>query len=232
MSSMSETIPLPDRRAELLAAEAKASAMFDAIEAAGLIAAGRTEREVEEAIFALAESEFGVAQHWHRRIVRAGANTLTTASDYPDVRTIQPDDTVYVDLGPVFERWEADIGRTYALGDAEDRRALVAALPRVFDDVQRHFHASPDITGAELYAYAQGAAERAGWVFGGAIAGHLVGEFPHGRWPGERERMVIWPANVWPMRDLDHLGRERHWILEIHLVDAARSFGGFYERLL
>jgi Xaa-Pro aminopeptidase len=221
-----------DRRAALEAAQAKALAMFDAIEAAGLIVAGRTEREVEEAIFALAEADFGVAQHWHRRIVRAGANTLTTASDYPDIRTIEPDDTVYVDLGPVFEAWEADIGRTYALGEAADRRALVAALPRVFDDVQRHFHATPNITGAELYAYAQGAAEQAGWVFGGAIAGHLVGEFPHSRWPGERERMVIWPANVWPMRDPDHLGRERHWILEIHLVDAARTFGGFYERLL
>jgi len=231
---MSETNIIQDgeRRAALEAAQVKALAMFDAIESGGLVAAGKSEREVEEAIFALAEADFGVERHWHRRIVRSGPNTLTTASDYPDVRTIEPDDTVYVDLGPVFESWEADIGRTYALGEAEDRRALVAALPRVFDAVQRHFHASPDITGAELYAYAQGAAERAGWVFGGAIAGHLVGEFSHATWPGERERKAIWPANVWPMRERDHLGRERHWILEIHLVDAARTFGGFYERLL
>jgi Xaa-Pro dipeptidase len=221
-----------ERRAALESAQVKALAMFDAIETAGLVAAGKSEREVEEAIFALAERDFGVERHWHRRIVRSGPNTLTTASDYPDVRTIEPDDTVYVDLGPVFEAWEADIGRTYALGKAADRRALVAALPRVFDAVQRHFHASPDITGAELYAYAQGAAERAGWVFGGAIAGHLVGEFSHATWPGERDRKAIWPANVWPMREPDHLGRERHWILEIHLVDAARTFGGFYERLL
>jgi hypothetical protein len=27
-------------------------------------------------------------------------------------------------------------------------------------------------------------------------------------------------------------GQERHWILEIHLVDPQRRFGGFYERLL
>jgi len=231
---MTETSTIQDggRRAALEAAQAKALVMFDAIEAAGLIAAGKSEREVEEAIYALAEADFGVAQHWHRRIVRSGPNTLTTASDYPDVRTIEPDDTVYVDLGPVFETWEADIGRTYALGAAEDRRRLVADLPRVFEDVQRHYHASPEITGAELYAYAQGAAAAAGWVFGGAIAGHLVGEFSHATWPGERDRKVIWPANPWPMRDPDHLGRERHWILEIHLVDAARTFGGFYERLL
>jgi len=220
------------RRAALEGAEVKALAMFDAIEAAGLIAAGKAEREVEEAIFALAEADFGVVQHWHRRIVRSGPNTLTTASDYPDSRIIGADDTVYVDLGPVFEAWEADIGRTYALGDDPERRRLVADLPRVFEEVQAHFHASPDITGAELYAYAQGAARDAGWLFGGALAGHLVGEFSHSVWPGERDRKVIWPANPWPMRDPDHLGRDRHWILEIHLVDRARTFGGFYERLL
>jgi Xaa-Pro aminopeptidase len=221
-----------ERRAELLAAQAKALSLFDLIEAGGLIAPGRNEREVEEDIFALAETRLGVSQHWHRRIVRSGANTLTTASDYPDPRTIEADDTVYVDLGPVFEVWEADIGRTYALGASEEKHCLVADLPRVFERVQSHYHASPEITGAELYAFAQAAADEAGWRFGGAIAGHLVGEFPHSRWPGERERMVIWPANTWPMREKDHLGRDRHWILEIHLVDRARTFGGFYERIL
>src|SRR5580704_4893110 len=104
------------RRAALLAAQARALSLFEAIEAGGLIAAGRSEGAVQDDIGALAEAEFGVTQHWHRRIVRAGANTLTTASDYPDERIIAADDTVYVDLGPVFEAWEADIGRTYAVG--------------------------------------------------------------------------------------------------------------------
>jgi Xaa-Pro dipeptidase len=221
-----------ERRAALEAVQTKALTLFDAIEAGGLIAPGRTERDVEEDIFALAEQRLGVTRHWHRRIVRSGPNTLTTAADYPDVRTIEPDDTVYVDLGPVFEPWEADIGRTYALGGTDDKHRLVGDLPRVFDRVQRHFHASPDITGAQLYAFAQRAADDAGWSFGGAIAGHLVGEFPHSRWPVERNFAAIWPANTRPMREKDHLDRERHWILEIHLVDRARTFGGFYERLL
>jgi len=221
-----------DRRAALEAAEVKALAMFDAIEAAGLVAPGRTEGEVARDIFALAEARFGVAQHWHRQIVRAGANTLTTAADYPDELVIGADDTVYVDLGPVFEEWEADIGRTYAVGDDPQKHRLAADLPRVFEQVQAHYRATPDITGAELYAFAQTAADEAGWVFGGAIAGHWVGEFPHNRWPGERDFKAIWPANTAPLRTPDHLGRERNWILEIHLVDRARTFGGFYERLL
>ena len=34
------------------------------------------------------------------------------------------------------------------------------------------------------------------------------------------------------MRDPDALGQVKHWIIEVHLVDRARTFGGFYERLL
>jgi len=220
------------RRAALIAAEKKALAMFDAIEAAGFVAPGRSERDVEDDIYTLALERFGVEQHWHRRIVRAGVNTLTIANDYPDVRTIEADDTVYLDLGPVFEAWEADIGRTYALGANEDKKRLVADLERVFDRVQTHYHASPDMTGARLYAFAQAAADDAGWAFGGVIAGHVVGEFSHSTWPGDKDLKRIGPRNPLPMRGSDHMGREQHWILEIHLVDRARTFGGFYERLL
>jgi hypothetical protein len=33
-------------------------------------------------------------------------------------------------------------------------------------------------------------------------------------------------------RLLNQTGRQCHWILEIHLVDRSRKFGGFYEELL
>jgi len=220
------------RRAALEAAELRALAMFDAIEAAGFVRPGRTEREVEEDIYELALSQFGVEKHWHKRIVRSGPNTLRTALENPPVRTIEEDDTVYVDLGPVFDAWEADIGRTYALSGTGDKQKLVDDLERVFTRVQNHYRATPDITGAELYAYAQQAARDAGWEFGGEIAGHIVGEFAHAWIPGDKALKRIWPENPTQMRGLDPNGRETHWILEIHLVDRARNFGGFYERLL
>lgn len=220
------------RRAALVAAEKRAEKLFDAIEQAGLVRAGRTEREVEQDIYSLAEQQFGVDKHWHKRIVRAGSNTITIASDVPPIRSIEADDVVYIDLGPVFEEWEADVGRTYALGNHPAKVSLISDLPKVFERVQTFYQQSPDITGAELYAFAQRAADDAGWVFGGVIAGHLVSEFPHARIPGERDLNRIGPLNSKRMRDLDGLGRDRHWILEIHLVDRARTFGGFYERLL
>jgi len=224
---------MSDRRHKLEAAEARGMAMFDAIERAGIVRPGVSERDVDAEIFALAARDFGVKVHWHKRVVRAGANTVCTISDNPPLRTIAPQDTVYLDLGPVFAEWEADIGRTYALGDDPDKKRLVEDLPRLFDLVKAHFASMPDITGAQLYAFAQKAAADAGWLFGGTIAGHIVGEFPHAqRIPGNRLHHRIAPGNTKRMRDPDGNGSERHWILEIHLVDEARAYGGFYERLM
>ncbi len=206
--------------------------MMDTIEAAGLVRAGRSERDVEDEIYTLAARDFGVKKHWHKRIVRSGPNTLTIAGDNPPVRLIRADDIVYVDLGPVFEAWEADIGRSYVMGDDARAHALVAELPRQFEKLRDHYCADPSITGAALYAFAQSSAREAGFAFGGKIAGHILSEFAHAHIPGDKALNRIGPDNTKPMSDPDGHGRARHWILEIHLVDAAKNIGGFYERLL
>lgn len=220
------------RLAALLAAEAKAMALLDAIETERLIAPGRTERDIERDIYSLAEQKFGVKQHWHKRIVRSGINTLRIASEDPPVLEITDDDTVFLDLGPVFGEWEADVGRTYAFGADPRKHRLCRDLERIFDELKQHFDANPDVTGAGLYTFAQGAAEASGWLFGGSIAGHIVGQFPHALIPGEKDFYRVSPANRARMRDPDARGQTKFWILEVHLVDRDRTFGGFYERLL
>lgn len=232
MKHQSETPIEQARRAALVDAEARATALFDAIEAGGLIAAGRSERDVEKDIYDLALARFGVEKHWHKRIVRAGSNTLFTAVDNPPVRMIEPDDLVYVDLGPVFGEWEGDVGRTYSLGHDPEKARLVADLERVFVAAQARYHARPDISGAEFYELVCSLAREAGWRFGGVIAGHVVGEFPHAHLPGDKALNRIAPGNPQPMTDPDGNGQARHWILEVHLVDQTGTFGGFYERLL
>src|SRR6201996_8461728 len=129
------------RLTALLAAEQQALAMLDAIERAGFIAAGRTERAVEQDIYALAEKDFGVKTHWHKRIVRAGPNTVSIFSDNPPVREIAEDDIVFLDLGPVFEEWEADVGRTYVIGNDPGKHKLRADLETIFDALCGHFFA-------------------------------------------------------------------------------------------
>lgn len=222
----------PATFAELVAAERKALALLDAVEAAGIVAAGRTELEVERDIFAIASREFGVTEHWHDRIVRAGPNTLLVAGEAAPDRTIGEDDIVFLDLGPVFGAWEADVGRSYAIGDDPAKHALCADLAVVFDALKARFAADPEITGEQLHAAAHEEAGRRGWRFGGQIAGHLVGEYPYARNPHDKALRRIAPGNSLPMRDPDPDGHPRHWILEIHLVSPDGTFGGFYERLL
>jgi hypothetical protein len=88
------------------------------------------------------------------------------------------------------------------------------------------------MTGGELYNIACDLAQEAGWEFGGEIAGHLVGSFPHERIPKDKITLYIINGNQEPMSRLGADGLKRHWILEIHLVDRARQIGAFYEQLL
>lgn len=231
-TDVTATFDEPRRLAELLGAQDRAKALFAAIQAGGLIRAGITEGELSQEIFALAAETFGVEQHWHKRLVRAGANTLATFYDETVETTLQADDIAFIDLGPVFEGWEADYGATYVLGDDAEKRRLTADLDLVWAELRDFYLAHDGLTGAELYAEAHRAAERRGWRFAGQIAGHLVGEFPHSDFPGGREESVIWPRNDVRMREKDADGRERYWILEVHLADREGRFAGFCESLL
>src|ERR1700677_3552478 len=218
--------------AGLLNAQSKAYALFAEIQAQRLIRPGAKESEINEAVYALAASMFGISRYWHKRIVRAGRNTLAPYDENPPDLTAAEDDIVFLDLGPVFEEWEADFGRTYVVGNDPLKHKLCRDIEQAFAKGKRHFHEHPDITAAELYAYAQQLAEQAGWEYGGPIAGHLIGVFPHERIPDDKITLYVHPKNHSRMRMPDASGRERQWILEIHFVDRARQIGGFYEELL
>ena len=88
-----------------------------------------------------------------------------------------------------------------------------------------------DLAG-ELFDFVVGVAHAEGFEFASSIAGHLVGEFPHKKIAGPGVEWIIMPGSNKPMRRTDPRGRICHWILEIHLVDRPRGFGGFYEQLL
>ncbi|MGA2387886.1 MAG: M24 family metallopeptidase [Candidatus Sulfotelmatobacter sp.] len=218
--------------AGLLNAQSKAYALFAEIQAQRLIRPGAKESEINEAVYALAASMFGISRYWHKRIVRAGRNTLAPYDENPPDLTVAEDDIVFLDLGPVFEEWEADFGRTYVVGNDVLKHKLCSDIQEAFSSGKRYFHEHPEITAAELYAYAQRLAEQAGWEYGGPIAGHLIGIFPHEKIPNDKITLYVHPRNHNRMQLPDAAGRKRHWIFEIHFVDRAREIGGFYEELL
>jgi Xaa-Pro aminopeptidase len=221
-----------ERAGRLLDAQANAVKLFEEVAARGLITAGQGEQEASDRIRDLANEMFGKTRHWHKRIVRSGPHTMFPYRENPPDRVIEADDIAFADFGPIFEEFEADLGRTYVLGDDPVKRRLVADLPVIFGVGRGYFASHPEITGAQLYAEIARQAREAGWSLGGTHAGHLVGEFPHEEIDGADIESYIAPGNTTPMRRTDKAGRVAHWILEIHLTDPARGFGGFYEQLL
>jgi Xaa-Pro dipeptidase len=220
------------RATELREAQGKAAALFREIEARGLVRAGIMESTLNEEIFALAKEMFGTTTHWHKRIVRAGPNTLLPYAENPPDLAIKADDILFLDLGPVFEDWEADFGRTFVLGSDPRKHKLRDDAGHAFATGKKHFNDTPDITARELYKYVQSLAAQLGWEFGGTIAGHLIGQFPHEKIAGDKVTLYVHPDSFTRMRSLDEQGRQRHWILEIHLVDREHQIGAFYEELL
>jgi Xaa-Pro aminopeptidase len=232
---VSEPVTVVDERARaerLVAAEEQAEVLFAEVTRRCLVAPGELESQVSDRVRDLGAELFGTRRHWHKRIVRSGENTLQPYRENPPDRTIEADDIVFLDFGPIFAEWEADFGRTYVLGDDPVKHRLRDDLPRLWAAARAHFEAEPEITGAQLYQHVVGLAGAAGWEFGGPHCGHLVGEFPHETIDGEQIESYLAPGNTNVMRRTDRVGRQCHWILEMHLVDRARRIGGFYEQLL
>ncbi len=227
-----QTLDEETRAVELLRAQARAAELFAAVEREGVLAPGVLDSDASAAVVDIAAREFGVARHWHKRIVRSGPNTLEPYQENPPDRAMTDDDIVFADFGPVFDGWEGDFGRTWVIGDDPDKLRLRDDLAIVFDAGKRFFASRPDITAAALYTEIVRLATERGWEFGNFHCGHLVGEFPHENFDGEKIESVIAAENAKPMRRTDPTGRIGHWILEVHLVDRARRIGGFYEELL
>ncbi|KAG6180580.1 hypothetical protein E4U36_004729 [Claviceps purpurea] len=169
-----------------------------------------------------------IKTHWHKRVVRSGPSTLCPFEENPPDRVIEEDDILIVDLGPVFEAWEADFGRTFVLGSDAGRLKVRDALESMWHKVKGEYDLNPDMSGEELYSFAVRAAEvealRVGCLnFGPPIAGHIVGLFPHERvptkirFPRDKIALYITKGNDKTMNCVGGDGLNRHWILEIHL---------------
>ena len=219
-------------KSKLIQAENIARQLFNVIEDRQLIKPGKSENDVNEEIFKLADELYGIKKYWHKRIVRSGVNTLSPYDDNPPNLIIQEDDILFLDFGPILEEWEADFGRTYVIGDDPHKHKLKNDIELAWHEAKVWFDEKEKLTGAEYWNYLVELAKKYGYTYGGQLAGHLIGHFPHERLDPKDYGLYVHPENPNDMFLPDVKGNKREWILEIHFVDRERKIGGFFEQLL
>ena len=219
-------------KTKLIWAENIAIQLFKGVEDRHLIIAGKSEQQLNAEVFKLAFELFGIEKHWHKRIVRCGANTLAPYNENPPNLVIREDDILFFDFGPIIDEWEADLGRTYVVGHDESKHKLKRDIEKAWYETKEWFHQQDKLPASELYHYAAKKAREYGWAFGGELAGHLIGEFPHERLEPGNHQLYVHPDNHTDMFLPDANGNKREWILELHFVDREKQIGGFFEQLL
>lgn len=224
---------MTEARQQLLRSQQKAIELFKLVEDRGLIVHGKSEKQLSDEIVQIAKDVFGTGVHWGKKIVRTGINTLQPyVSDPPDL-VIQKGDILFFDFHPVFDNWEADLGRTYVLGDDPLKQKIKKDVEAAWHEGNAWYAEQSRLTGAEFFNYASELARSYGYEFGNAIAGHIIGRFPHEQ-PDDPNDLCLdaHPDNHADILQTDRQGNKRHWMLELHFVDRENNIGAFFEQLL
>lgn len=217
----------------LFLSEQKGKELFKVIEERNLIVPGKSEKQLCEEIVRIAKEDFGTEIHWGKKIVRTGVNTLQPYAADPPNLLIQDGDILFFDFHPVFEGWEADLGRTYVLGNDPLKHKIKKDVETAWYEGNDWYFKQTKLTGAEFFNYASDLAKRYGYEFGNAIAGHIIGKFPHEQPDDPNDLCLdVHPDNHTDILQLDKFGNKRHWVFELHFVDRKNNIGAFFEQLL
>ncbi|MEO6722263.1 MAG: M24 family metallopeptidase [Ferruginibacter sp.] len=222
-----------EAKKKLILAEQKAKELFNTVAERGLIVSGKSEKELSDEIVKIAKEDFSIENYWSKKIVRTGINTLQPFMANPPDLVIREGDILFFDFHPIFEGWEADLGRTYILGNDPLKLKLKNDVEAAWHEANDWYFKQTNLTGAEYFKYVTGLANRYGYEFGNAIAGHIVGQFPHEQPDDPNDLCLdVHPENHDDILQLDKYGNKRHWILELHFVDRVNNIGAFFEQLL
>jgi len=164
-------------------------------------------------------SGHGVSAVWHKSYIYFGINTLLTyRHKYVDTQILREEDIVYFDIAPLIDNIEGDIGRTITFGKNPIFEDLKQASESIFQEAHGFWKAN-NPTGIALYEHVYALTQKAGYEFILKGPGHLVGAFPHKRWPGGLD---TYPYPVEP----------NLWILEVHIRHPEKPYGAFFEDIL
>ena len=187
------------------------------------IAAGIAPGMVEEAAMDLARrllADAGLLRGWHGIHVRFGANTLKNFGEPSEPGTILRDDDIFfIDIGPVWDKWEGDAGDTFVVGADPVMHAAARDVKALFDKVHAKWR-DERLTGMALYDYAAAQAVAMGWTLNLDMAGHRLSDFPHR------------PIHRGGLSSAPYAPSTGLWVLEIQIRHPTLPISAFYEDLL
>ncbi len=164
--------------------------------------------------------DLGMQRIWHPVHVRFGSNTVKMFNQKSDGDPLLGEDDIYfIDIGPVFQGHEGDVGATFTTGRDAEKAACAAAAKTLFDDVREKWKIE-GLSGPALYDYADVRAKELGWKLNLDIKGHRVSDFPHSIHRGG------------DLGEFEHRPKEGIWVLEIQIAHPSKPFGAFYEDVL
>lgn len=187
---------------------------------AAQIRPGMTEEDAK-VLLQETQAALGAPKFWHPPQIRFGQNTLLPFGKMGEKgHALAENDIFFLDIGPIFDDHEGDVGRPFALGNDPEMQKCCRDVETIWHEVHDCWK-EKNLTGNELYKFAQGCAEKRGWVLSFEQAnGHRIADFPHAaKIRGSIEEYPEKPS-------------ANRWILEIQIRHPQRPFGAFYEDLL
>ena len=165
---------------------------------------------------------------WHPTKVRIEKNTVKSFPEkFDEIKTLEPGDLIFFDIGPVFEGHEGDYGETFIFHDSETRsianhhekKQLVRFSKELFKILKDEFH-HQQLTGEALYKRAVELSAEVGLQFNLRMGGHRLGDFPHAIYSKAK------------LKDVEFVPMSGLWVLEIHLINPEVGLGAFFEDLI
>ncbi|MEO5667179.1 MAG: M24 family metallopeptidase [Bdellovibrionota bacterium] len=162
----------------------------------------------------------GISQSWHAPQVRFGSHTLKSFGEpvSEDLR-LGDNDIFFLDLGLVWNGYEADAGRTFVVGSDVEHLKCRDDARRIFEEVATHW-SNNKVSGVALYDFAIKSARSRGWILNLDLNGHRLGDFPHAL------------VHKGSLQDFAEVPSPKRWVLEIQIRHPSKSFGAFFEDLL
>jgi Xaa-Pro aminopeptidase len=200
--------------------EARNKALEVILEASKAIVPGVTENQAQILIKEI-QLRKGASKAWHAPQIRFGENTLLAFGEKGQENlSLKTNDIFFFDIGPIFDGHEGDVGRPFVVGNDPEMLKCCKDAEQIWKEVRDHWK-NKNVSGPQLYLFAQKTAEKLGWVLTLNNAnGHRISDFPH----AAKARGTIAGFEKVPMPN--------RWILEIQIRHPKRPFGAFFEDLL